>query len=255
MKYSLLKPESQAMEERGHDEQEPSHDPWKQHFTILNIVLFFFSASLLLLAVRIEDARMPRDDLGYQRLYSPIWSAVEYQKKVFYADVEANKKYVGQPRPELDEAWANITEGHLILLNETGVRALGQSLDEAVSLEGKYFALPEYYHQMHCLDIIRRSFWREHYSDFKVFQFSEEAIMGHIDHCLDLLRQMIMCTADVGLIIYYWEGADREPQAKFATEHMCRNLDRINDWVLEHKWEDEVTFDPLDPHMMLSHRN
>lgn len=63
-----------------------------------------------------------------------------------------------------------------------------------------------------------------------------------------------MCTADVGLIVYYWEGVDRLPQAKFATEHMCRNLDRINDWVLENKWEDEQAIDPLAPHMAMSSR-
>ena len=70
--------------------------------------------------------------------------------------------------------------GHFLLVNDTGVRALGQSLDEAVNLDGLYFALPEYYHQMHCLDIIRRFIRRPQYSDFVIFQRSEEEVMGHV---------------------------------------------------------------------------
>lgn len=48
-----------------------------------------------------------------------------------------------------------------------------------------------------------------------------------------------MCTADIGLIIYYWDGPEGEPKAHFATEHMCRNLDLIDDWVPKHAWEEE----------------
>ncbi|KAH0172975.1 hypothetical protein KCU67_g1499, partial [Aureobasidium melanogenum] len=194
---------------------------------------------------------------GYQRLYSPIWQAVEYEKKVFYQDVEETRKYTGDPRPELEEAWANITEGHLILLNETGVKALGQSLDDAVNLDERYFALPEYYHQMHCLDIVRRFIRREHYPDFTIFRGSDQSVLEHVgmclhisyqvafthkapDHCVDLLRRVIMCNADVGMIVYYWEGPGRDPKAELATEHMCRNIDRINDWVLANSWSGET---------------
>jgi hypothetical protein len=65
------------------------------------------------------------------------------------------------------------------------------------------------------------------------------------DHCFDLLRQRLMCTADVGLIIYYWEGPEREPKAHFATEHMCRNLDMIDAWVREHSWQEGTEINNL----------
>jgi hypothetical protein len=71
-----------------------------------------------------------QDDIGYERIYckflfcrsaskisklmcivAPLWEAVRYEKQVFYSDVEAGKKFMGKPRPELDEAWASITDG------------------------------------------------------------------------------------------------------------------------------------------------
>jgi len=66
------------------------------------------------------------------------------------------------------------------MLNETGVRALDQPVNEAVNIEGHYFALLEYYHQMHCLDIIRRYIWRDRYPDFRVFQASDDDLFWHI---------------------------------------------------------------------------
>lgn len=107
--------------------------------TACNLVLFCCSALLFILSMRSvnvsPDTRSSTtvthaDDLGYQRLYckcavmantcsnhhaeppsAPLWDAVEYQTNIFYANVEENEKFTGPPRPELDEAWANVTEG------------------------------------------------------------------------------------------------------------------------------------------------
>ena len=81
--------------------------------------------------------------------------------------------------------------------------------------------------------------------EMSFYPVQNAANLQSIDHCVDLLRQIILCDADVGLIVYHWEGKDRIPQAKFATEHVCRNYDRINDWVLANKWNEESVFDPV----------
>lgn len=125
---------------------------------------------------------------------------------MFYSDVEAGKKFMGKPRPELDEAWAKFSDGtqiscryftllkchfrkrqilivivgNLIMLNQTALQALGSNATEATQAEGQYLALPEYLHQMHCLDIVRKSYFREDYRDFPLFQLSEDQIWGHI---------------------------------------------------------------------------
>lgn len=35
----------------------------------------------------------------------------------------------------------------------------------------------------------------------------------------------------MGLLAFHWEGPDRFPVAEYATEHMCRNWDAVNDFV------------------------
>lgn len=66
------------------------------------------------------------------------------------------------------------------MLNRTGLEAIGTNLTEATNVDGQYLVLPEYIHQMHCLDIIRRSYFREAYKDFALFQEPEDHIWGHI---------------------------------------------------------------------------
>lgn len=42
---------------------------------------------------------------------APIWEAVQYERKIFYANQEDSAQFMGEPRQELDDAWANITNG------------------------------------------------------------------------------------------------------------------------------------------------
>lgn len=32
----------------------------------------------------------------------------------------------------------------------------------------------------------------------------EEALQSHLDHCLEVLREEIMCTGDVSILTFYW---------------------------------------------------
>lgn len=52
-----------------------------------------------------------------------------------------------------------------------------------------------------------------------------------IDHCIDILRQFIMCSGDTGLITYTWEEGRNVPMPDFSTTKTCRNFDDIVTWV------------------------
>ncbi|KAI5865341.1 hypothetical protein GGS23DRAFT_594879 [Durotheca rogersii] len=70
--------------------------------------------------------------------------------------------------------------------------SLKQSTHNAKKLGDKYFASVDVFHQLHCLDLIRKYIFRNHYPDFMAFQDSEYAIFNHVDHCIDIIRQKIM---------------------------------------------------------------
>ena len=46
-----------------------------------------------------------------------------------------------------------------------------------------------------------------------------------------MLRQNILCNADVGVIAHHWVKDIPDPFADFNTKHMCRDIRPIEDWI------------------------
>ena len=55
----------------------------------------------------------------------------------------------------------------------------------------------------------------------------------HLEHCIDYLRQAIMCTVDITPIPVEWSDQWNRLVVNFDTWHTCRNFDGIKDWMLE----------------------
>ena len=54
--------------------------------------------------------------------------------------------------------------------------------------------------------MLRKYLYFDYYSQFDPF-FTEskpETYRMHLEHCVDNLRQVLMCSADVGMITYEW---------------------------------------------------
>lgn len=69
-------------------------------------------------------------------------------------------------------------------------------------------------------------------------------LSGHgIEHCVDNLRQNIMCKADVALLTFTWDPNDRAPKPNFVVDHECANWDMVDNWAKEHAFDifDETT--------------
>jgi len=68
-----------------------------------------------------------------------------------------------------------------------------------------------------------------------------------IDHCIDQLRQNIMCSSDVTLIGFRWDERDRAPQPVFQGMHQCRSFDAIDAWAEKRRFDifdDELLIHP-----------
>jgi len=64
--------------------------------------------------------------------------------------------------------------------------------------------------------------------------------MEHSGHCLDFLRQQLMCTADVGLVSFVWVKSQNGPVADLSTKHRCRDFEAIRDWASERQVTGEL---------------
>ena len=83
----------------------------------------------------------------------------------------------------------------------------------------------------------------------------EDELLGvhHVDHCVDSIRQSLMCTVDVSALTWQWSNERQMNVEKAIVVHTCRNFDRIREWAWEHTAKDPFDSyfrepnDPLDP--------
>lgn len=106
------------------------------------------------------------------------------------------------------------------------------------------------WHQLHCLNDLREVLYPEVYGGLDALKFPNGTInrdtdmFRHWDHCVDSLRQTLMCHADVSPNSFHVNV----PQSsgifpRLATSHTCRNFTKLQEWSREHwagDWEFHV---------------
>ncbi|KAF9219965.1 hypothetical protein BS17DRAFT_810874 [Gyrodon lividus] len=185
----------------------------------------------------------------YVTKYSPANEAIEYLEHVKY------KGYLhfttpwrgdesGVPGPEIDAAWRRITtdvkpmritEGQL---QKMGMVTTPSTVRFPEEEGGGYLSSLEVTHHLQCLDMLRKATYREHYESFDpLFQGDKDALMNHLDMCVDIIRQAMMCYPDLVMVSYYWVHAQPFPFGDSNTIHRCKNFEKILEWATEQTGE------------------
>jgi len=61
-----------------------------------------------------------------------------------------------------------------------------------------------------------------------------------IAHCLDIIRQKLMCSVDIGVFGSVWVNrTDPHPFTDFKTKHVCRNFEDVREWAEKNQMYDE----------------
>jgi hypothetical protein len=58
-------------------------------------------------------------------------------------------------------------------------------------------------------------------------------LTGKSDHCIDALRQTLVCHADVSPLPFHVNRFNHKIVPELATRHTCRDFDRIREWARE----------------------
>ncbi|KAH7360141.1 hypothetical protein BKA65DRAFT_473311 [Rhexocercosporidium sp. MPI-PUGE-AT-0058] len=92
------------------------------------------------------------------------------------------------------------------------------------------------FHQMHCLNLIRRSF-AVSISSPNTFPYLIGQLLPHWDNCFEYLRQVLMCMADTTL-----EELERDDRGEavahvdgWGTERVCRSWEGVRGWAQGHR--------------------
>ena len=132
---------------------------------------------------------------------------------------------------------------------------------QAVALpDGGYFATLTVFHELHCL--VRETF--RYHSDLSKVEdqitdltlqkrlhrymypssyfpnLSDQEMEDnrfHNEHCIDMLRQSVMCHGDISPVTMRWGQTQPIPLGNFSSPHECVNWAAINEWAKERSVE------------------
>lgn len=155
--------------------------------------------------------------------------------------------YRQPPSAAVDEAWERVAAKSFELFNVTAedVRRSGKDPAARIRWAEGVDAFPaqiDVFHQIHCLNEIRKEIFSEHYypesskppdNNDQFIQAVRNARRQHKLHCLYMILQNIMCHSDVDIVTNYWAPSlsvyDRkvEPFADFSILKRCRDFEGL----------------------------
>ncbi|KAF2439302.1 hypothetical protein P171DRAFT_370123, partial [Karstenula rhodostoma CBS 690.94] len=150
--------------------------------------------------------------------------------------------YRGKPTPELDEQWLKLWDYREFDVPESAWPRMNRTADPTIvrTPKGGGAALLWGMHQLHCLDWLRMWSYKDHYMardgalPEHFHGLSDNLIRTHLDHCIDVLRQDMMCHVDVTpYFIVYDETAPVGETFDFSPHQKCRNFDKIRQWNVD----------------------
>lgn len=268
MDYSRVSTDDSSDSEINGQEEKSLLDPIKERIgqipqsrwifsaKILTILNVCFTAGLILATVHLKR------NLGCIPGPQPPWSPVRNDGVIRNINkwYKPEKIFQSETTPEVEEAWESWLDEHdrlLILPIEETKTRLPITVDAFLDPGYAVYGLAVY-HQMHCLNHIRKTFHVEQFFP----NTSREMVLFHKNHCFDMLRQAIMCHADIA-IMHWWNdtysvvGEDgvvhltehyksltpsQQAEGAFAkwdTPVQCRDLEAINAWTMAHSMEND----------------
>ncbi|KAI1177469.1 hypothetical protein F4777DRAFT_596650 [Nemania sp. FL0916] len=238
------------------DEEDGLHDTreqlsTKQHWiqrvsittNVVLLVLCVFLSFRVFLSSECNSGKRTEDTTTSQVIesYSPANSVIEYQyNSIILNDTE----FLGRPGKQWENAMHEILSGTLIRLSEDEMK-----LHDARSIplkDGGYAAGLGIGHNLHCVKKIKQFLFREIiYPNLSPGQAEFDELQFHADHCLDFLRQNVMCHLDYTLYSLYW--GDQDPPAlyhRYPQKQKCVNWDKVHGWMLDRAASSDMLIGP-----------
>ncbi|GIZ49803.1 hypothetical protein CKM354_001282800 [Cercospora kikuchii] len=188
------------------------------------------------LASRIQDSECFRR----HSVYSPAISSIDtsYHNVLFNGTISQHSPYRGEPHPSIDAAWHDLMNFNLTYITGDELAQIPGHLDSIrmppeAGISDSYVGSLEVFHQLHCVNMLRKTnIWNyEYYNSTGHFPDPLDLQKEHFGHCIDMLRQVLMCNADVGIVTFRYVEDNPRPYPNFNNWHSCRNWDSIMEFA------------------------
>ncbi|KAI0415965.1 hypothetical protein F5X98DRAFT_206520 [Xylaria grammica] len=166
-----------------------------------------------------------------QLIYSPATSAIRYEKKRLWRDIDGPNAFTGKPRPEFDKAWHDIVAPITIKVSRSELQRFSEGDSTIAFKDGSgYIAELGVYHELHCAKRVRRYLSLEYYYP-NITDEDRAREDAHIDHCLEYWRESAMCRGDTTLGTFFWRGG--VPTSRVYTDNECVDWNALDHWARE----------------------
>ena len=84
-----------------------------------------------------------------------------------------------------------------------------------------------------CQNYVRMYSYMDYYEkiDYDMVAESLEERRTHKDHCVEVLRQRLMCNPDLNIYSYHWVSRHQKVWGNLFTSHRCVNWDHFHGWA------------------------
>ncbi|KAF1954976.1 hypothetical protein CC80DRAFT_448045 [Byssothecium circinans] len=201
--------------------------------------LYIINTIILVLVIRSlsRDSSSSQDPL--LDLYSPANEAVRYRDVTFAGAFGRDlSPYQGWPDDHKDEIWEDMYKfGMSIHIPESEATKLQRGTENfagAPGYENEFQIGLDVFHQLHCLNMIRKAFYPDRYPGAAIYDKDGKVFYPnwiHTDHCIESLRQSLTCSADISVMTYTWSDKNKFMKPNLNISHKCRDFDTIRTWA------------------------
>ncbi|KAH1509657.1 hypothetical protein KXX25_004683 [Aspergillus fumigatus] len=167
-------------------------------------------------------------------VYSPAQDAIRYKNVVFNSGWGDQKSiYMGPPSEENNQAWddLHVAPAMVKIPASDAAKLVNKTIPipNASGYNSGYYLIGlDVFHQLHCLDMLRKVLWGVDMHDP-----NEEEAMHHLDHCIEMIRQSLTCSADITVDVWAWNEQKQMVTVRADNMHTCRDFEAIRQWALE----------------------
>ncbi|KAH8807268.1 hypothetical protein F5884DRAFT_880154 [Xylogone sp. PMI_703] len=202
-----------------------------------------FACLSLYLYVTTRPSYLGKFETGWKTDFGPARQHISTEQVVFTGspafDLDLNYyvphpdpiKYVGDPSPDIDNAWEELTWGRYILITEEEARSsLADQFGDIQQFwspkRGGYIGGLDMFHTLHCLNRLRKELNPEYYP---MTPHPNHKI--HQSHCIEQIRQYIMCAGDMSLTPTRYNPSLGRSYIESDVKHTCRNFGALRQFL------------------------
>ncbi|KAI0010444.1 hypothetical protein F4779DRAFT_639246 [Xylariaceae sp. FL0662B] len=141
------------------------------------------------------------------------------------------------PSSELDSTWNDLLYALNIRVSGDEMSKLRLNTTNRVQVNhGDYFAALGVFHYLHCLNNLRKVVHWDYYGPKIASSGGSQEAFGkeHSDHCIDVLRQAVMCHANVQVNTAEWVDEDNllgGKELRSDSTTTCVKWDSVDGWA------------------------